>query len=109
MAGCPSYGAAGTIRTGSPARAADQVVVSDWAADVVRRTRTREPSPWGYEWGMRTNWSDDAGTAAEYALRVAGIAAVVVIVIYALGAGSQRMFEQGCQAYPHGSEPVCHS
>lgn len=58
---------------------------------------------------MRTNWSDDAGTAAEYALLVAGIAAVVVIVIYALGVGSQRMFDQGCQAYNNGSTLNCHS
>ena len=52
----------------------------------------------GFEMPMRRRYRDDTGASAvEYGLLVAAVAAVVVIILFALGGAVRDMFSESCQ------------
>jgi pilus assembly protein Flp/PilA len=52
----------------------------------------------GLEMPTRRRYRDDTGASAvEYGLLVAAVAAVVVIILFALGGAVRDMFSESCQ------------
>jgi pilus assembly protein Flp/PilA len=52
----------------------------------------------GFEMPMRRRYRDDTGASAvEYGLLVAAVAAVTVIILFALGGAVRDMFSESCQ------------
>ena len=50
---------------------------------------------------IRGLWRDDAGaTAVEYSLIIGGIAAVIIVVVYALGAKVNNLYSNATQGWP---------
>jgi pilus assembly protein Flp/PilA len=51
----------------------------------------------GFEMPMRRTYRDDTGASAvEYGLLVAAVAAVTVIILFALGGAVRDMFSESC-------------
>ena len=52
----------------------------------------------GFEMPMRHRYREDTGASAvEYGLLVAAVAAVTVIILFALGGAVRDMFSESCQ------------
>jgi pilus assembly protein Flp/PilA len=52
----------------------------------------------GFEMPTRRRYRDDTGASAvEYGLLVAAVAAVTVIILFALGGAVRDMFSESCQ------------
>ncbi len=46
---------------------------------------------------------DEGATAVEYGLLMAAIAAVVIVIVFALGSAVSEMFDDSCRAVKGGS------
>ena len=50
---------------------------------------------------IRGLWRDEAGaTAVEYSLIIGGIAAAIIVVVYALGAKVNNLYSNATQGWP---------
>ena len=51
--------------------------------------------------------SDDGASAVEYALLLAAVALVLVVVVYALGTATRGLFEDSCEHVATSAKAEC--
>ena len=56
---------------------------------------------------IQTRRNEDGASAVEYGLLVAGIAALIVVIVFALGGVIQGAFQKTCTTIASGTSSTC--